>query len=232
MRSIGRRVSICTGLAPRLPRIALIYEEPDKGFFISLSRLQAGASPRSPAGITRRVEVRLLDLEDAEAKPRLVAPRKTGERYDVEHHPAFGGEDTLIIHTNADGAEDFKIMTAPLANPGRDEWRELVPHRPGTLLLDINVLRDWLVRLERTEGLPRIVVRRLASGEEHTIAFDEEAYSLGMAAGFEFDDRHPALRLFVDDDAERGLGLRHARRATRVCASARKCRPATIRRTT
>jgi oligopeptidase B len=164
----------------------LVYEEPDKGFFISLSRLQAGAFAAISGGDHETSEVHLLDLKDAEAKPRLVAPRKTGERYDVEHHPAFGGEDTLIIHTNADGAEDFKIMSAPLANPGREAWRELVPHRPGTLLLDINVLRDWLVRLERTEGLPRIVVRPLDEGPEHTIEFAEEAYSLGMSAGFEF----------------------------------------------
>src|SRR4029079_6507567 len=41
--------------------------------------------------------------------------------------------------------------------------------------------------LERAEGLPRIVVRRLADGEVHTIAFDEEAYSLGLIGGYEFD---------------------------------------------
>ena len=29
--------------------------------------------------------------------------------------------------------------------------------------------------------------RELASGDEHTIAFDEEAYSLGLAGGYEFD---------------------------------------------
>jgi oligopeptidase B len=165
----------------------LIYEEPDKGFFISLSRLQAGAFAAISGGDHETSEVRLLDLEDAEAKPRLVAPRKTGERYDVEHHPAIGGEPTLIIHTNADGAEDFKIMTAPLAQPDRAAWRELISHRPGTLLLDINVLRDWLVRLERIEGLPRIVVRKHGDGSEHTIKFAEEAYSLGISPGFEFD---------------------------------------------
>jgi protease II len=38
------------------------------------------------------------------------------------------------------------------------------------------------VRLERKDGLPRIVVRDRATGEEHTIAFDEEAYSLGLSA--------------------------------------------------
>ena len=48
------------------------------------------------------------------------------------------------------------------------------------------VLADWLIRLERADSLPRIVVRRLGSGEEHTIAFDEEAYSLGVEHGYEF----------------------------------------------
>jgi oligopeptidase B len=165
----------------------LIYDEPDKGFFISLSKLQAGALATISGGDHETSEVHLLDLEDAGAKPRLVAPRKVGERYEVEHHPALNGEPTLIIHTNADRAEDFKIMTAPLANPGRAAWRELIPHRPGTLLLDVNVVRNWLVRLERTEGLPRIVVRQLGDGSEHTIQFAEEAYSLGMSPGFEFD---------------------------------------------
>jgi oligopeptidase B len=44
-----------------------------------------------------------------------------------------------------------------------------------------------MVRLERANSLPRIVVRALADGDEHTIAFEEEAYSLGMGAGYEFD---------------------------------------------
>jgi oligopeptidase B len=48
------------------------------------------------------------------------------------------------------------------------------------------VLQDWLIRLERENGLPRIVVRRLDSGEEHTIAFAEDAYALGIDDGYEF----------------------------------------------
>jgi oligopeptidase B len=165
----------------------LVYEEPDKGFFISLTELQAGAYAAISGGDHETSEVHLLDLADPAATPRLVAPRKTGERYDVEHHPGFGGEATLIIHTNAEGAEDFKLMIAPLANPDRVSWRELVPHRPGTLVLDVLLFRDWLARLERSEGLPRIVVRNLGDQSEHTIEFTEEAYSLGMSAGFEFE---------------------------------------------
>ena len=56
----------------------------------------------------------------------------------------------------------------------------------GIYLLSFVVLADWLIRLEREDGLPRIVVRHLGSGEEHAIAFAEEAYSLGMDGGYEF----------------------------------------------
>jgi len=47
--------------------------------------------------------------------------------------------------------------------------------------------KDHLVRLERENGLPRIVIRRFADGTEHEIAFAEEAYALGMSPGFEYD---------------------------------------------
>ena len=66
-------------------------------------------------------------------------------------------------------------------------WREILPHTPGRLILDIVAFTGHLVRLEREDGLPRIVIRRLADGVEHAIAFDEEAYALGMSAGYEFD---------------------------------------------
>jgi oligopeptidase B len=164
----------------------LIYEEADKGFFVSVHTLHARKFAAIAAGDNETSEVRLIDLTNPEAPLRLVAPRKVGERYGVEHHPALDGKSTLVIETNADGAEDFKIMLAPEAAPARENWRELIPHRPGTLILDVAVFRDWLVRLERADSLPRIVVRRIADGSEHTIAFAEEAYSLGFDPGFEF----------------------------------------------
>jgi oligopeptidase B len=62
-----------------------------------------------------------------------------------------------------------------------------VPHQPGRLILGHVAFARHLVRLERVDGLPRIVIRRLADGAEHAISFDEEAYSLGLVGGFEFD---------------------------------------------
>lgn len=164
----------------------LIYEEQDKGFFVSIDALRSRLYGCIASGDHETSEVRLLDLADPAAAPRLIAPRKVGERYAIDHHPGFGGAPKLIVFTNANGAEDFKIALAPFDAPDRANWRDLVPHRAGTIILGVEIFRDWLVRLERTEGLPRIVVRRLADGAEHSIAFEEEAYALGIGAGFEF----------------------------------------------
>ena len=163
-----------------------VFTEADPGFFISIGRHSSGRFGDISAHDHETSEAWLIDLSAPDAEPTLVAARQTGVQYEVEHHPAFNGGPALIIRTNADGAEDFKIVWSPLATPGRAYWRDLVPHRPGVYILSFMVLEDWLIRLEREDGLPRIVVRRLASGEEHVIAFAEEAYSLGIDGGYEF----------------------------------------------
>lgn len=165
----------------------LIYEEPDCGFFVSVSDTQAGQIAEIASHDHETSQAWTIDLADAQAMPVLVAEREPLVQYDVDHHPSLFGTDALIFRTNADGAEDFKVSWTPRATPGRAHWRDLIPHRPGIYILDVTVCRDWLVRLEREEGLPRIVVRNLHSGDEHTISFDEEAYSLGVDAGYEFD---------------------------------------------
>lgn len=163
-----------------------VFAEADSGLFISVGRHASGRFGDISAHDHETSEVWLLDLGAPVAEPTLVAARETGVQYEVEHHPAFNGGPALVIRTNADGAEDFKIAWTPLATPGRAYWRDLVPHCSGVYVLSFMVLRDWLIRLEREDGLPRIVVRRLETGEEHVIAFAEEAYSLGIDGGYEF----------------------------------------------
>ncbi|WP_051094268.1 S9 family peptidase [Kaistia granuli] len=162
----------------------LVFEEKDPGFFLGVGQTQSARYILIDSHDHETSEVHLLDAEDPTGAPRLIAARQTAEEYSVDHNG-----DTLYILTNAGGAEDYKIVTAPVATPGRENWGDLVPHNPGTLILGMTVYQDYLVRLERFAGLPRIVVRALATGEEHAIAFDEEAYSLGMGDGYEFDTK-------------------------------------------
>lgn len=77
-------------------------------------------------------------------------------------------------------------MSATAEAPGKAHWRELVPHVPGRLILSVLSFRIFLVRLERAEGLPSIVVRDRATGEEHAIVFPKKAYNLGRAGSYEY----------------------------------------------
>ena len=157
-----------------------IYEEDDAGFFVSVSRTLSGGYIVVDSHDHQTSEVRLIDAHDPTGEPRLVAERIEAEEYDVAHHT-----DALYIRTNRE-ARDFRIVRAPIDAPRRENWEDIVPHRPGVLIVDVAVFADFLVWLEREAALPRIVVRRLADGDEHVIAFDEEAYALGLSEGYEF----------------------------------------------
>jgi oligopeptidase B len=160
----------------------LIHEQPDPAYFLGLSETQSRRFLLLNASDHETAEIRLIDTLDAPAPPRLVSAREPEHDYSVEHH-----EDRLIILTNSDGAEDYRIVEAPIDSPGREHWREIEPHRPGRLILEIVAFKRHLVRLEREDGLPRIVIRRFADGAEHEIAFAEEAYALGISPGYEYD---------------------------------------------
>lgn len=160
----------------------LLHEEADAGMFVDIDETQSGRFLLISISDHETSEIRVVDLDEPEAMPVTVAPREAGRQYSVEHH----GDDFLIL-TNADGAEDFKIVTAPVGDPSPSNWRDLVPHKPGRLILSHLCLEGRLIRLEREDGLPRIVIRDLATGAESSIAFDEEAYGLGIDAGYEFE---------------------------------------------
>ena len=161
---------------------ALVHEQPDPAYFLGLSETQSGRYLLLNASDHETAEIRLVDTKDLSAAPRLVSAREPEHDYSVEHH-----DDRLIILTNSDGAEDYRIVEAPIETPGREHWREIEPHRPGRLILEIVAFKHHLVRLEREDGLPRIVIRLFADGAEHEIAFAEETYALGISPGYEYD---------------------------------------------
>ena len=78
-------------------------------------------------------------------------------------------------------------METPFDRPERENWREVVPHTPGRLILNHMAFARHLVWLERENGLPQIKIRDRRTGEEHAIAFAEEAFSLGLSGAAEYD---------------------------------------------
>jgi oligopeptidase B len=160
----------------------LVYEEKDSGWFTSIHESSSGRYCVIASGDHETSEQRLIELADPLARPRLVTTRQEGVQYSVNDRG-----DQLFILTNADGAIDFKVMTAPLDAPERTNWRDLIPYREGIYVLDLEIFSGHMVRLERANALPAIVIRDFESGDEHAIAFDEAAYSLDTLGSYEFE---------------------------------------------
>jgi len=160
----------------------LIYEENDPRFYVGVGKSLDGETIEISTGMNDEDEVRLLPAHDPFAKAVLVSPRREGHEYSV-----IPAGDTLFVVTNSEGSENYRIMTAPAATPQEENWQELIPHRENVKIASVLVFKNHMVRLETENALPRIVVRELSSNEEHTIDFDEEAYSLGIREGYEFD---------------------------------------------
>ncbi|SNY92763.1 oligopeptidase B [Cohaesibacter sp. ES.047] len=161
---------------------ALIYEESDAGFFVGIGESQSGDYIIIDCHDHETSECYLLDAKDNAAKPKLVAPREPGIEYSIDE-----GLGVLYILTNADDAEDYKLVTAAPNQPGRAHWQDLVPHESGRLILSHGIYKNHLAWIERTNGLPRIQIRNVTNGAQHAIAFEEEAYALGLQGSLEFD---------------------------------------------
>ncbi len=159
----------------------LVYEEADSGFFVSLGVTRDRRFVVISTGDHVTSEVHLVDAARPTEPPRLVAARQHGIEYQVQTQG-----DELVILTNADGAEDFKIVRAPLATPQREHWRDWIPHVAGRLIERVLCFAGEVVRLDRDAGLQRIVIHH-ADGTEHTVGFDEAVYALGVSGGYEYD---------------------------------------------
>jgi oligopeptidase B len=159
----------------------LVFEEHDPGFFVTLGLTENRRFITITTGDHVTNEVHLIPAASPETPARVVAPREPGLEYRVHQQ----GDD-LVIVTNADGAEDFKIVRVSSGDAGRANWRDWAAHVPGRLIEDIVCFAGEVAVLEREGGLPRIVVRH-RDGSEHVIAFDEPVYALGLQPGFEYD---------------------------------------------
>ena len=160
----------------------LIFEEKDPGFFLGVG----GSSLNDVIYIDihdhETSEVWLIPAKEPMATPKCVRKRQKGVEYSLTE-----GGDIFYILTNIDGAKDFKIMSAPFDKPTEENWVEVVPHQPSRLILAHDAYKNFLVWLERRDGLPRIELLDRRDGLIHAIAFEEETYSLTLHGAAEYD---------------------------------------------
>lgn len=195
----------------------LVFQEDDDRFYVSVARTRTDRYLVIMAGSKMTSEAWLIGADEPTGPPRVVEPREQGHEYHIEHHVGQGG-DRLLVLTNADGAENFKLMTTPTGDPGRASWTELLPHRADVRLDDVDAFMGHVVISERADGLERIRVIELAGdgalASDHVIAMPEEVYSASVGGNPEFDTttlRYRYTSLVSPPSAyDYDIGTRHA----------------------
>jgi len=149
----------------------LIYEEKDELFDIGVDRTRDNTVILLGAYSKTSTEFRYIPANDANAAWKVIVPRQADHEYDVDHRG-----DLFYIRTNK-GAKNFRVVTAPVADPSEQNWKELIAHRPAVKVEAIELFADHAVASEWENGLQQIEVINLKDNSRHRIAFPEPVYS-------------------------------------------------------
>jgi oligopeptidase B len=159
----------------------LLYAETDELFRLGVWRSRSRRYLFSMSRSFTSAEARFLPADEPTGSWTLIAPREKDHEYEVDH-----GGDLFYIRTNGDGLRNFRLVAAPVGDPGRRRWRELIPHREHVMLEDVDVFAHHYVVHEREDGLIRLRVTELAFGASHHVEFPEPTYDVAPEPNAEF----------------------------------------------
>ncbi|MCJ8323098.1 MAG: S9 family peptidase [Rhizobiales bacterium] len=158
------------------------FHESDAGLFVNVGKTQDGAYIIINAADHESSELHYIDAARPMDKPKVFLKRSALHEYSVEHHNGY-----FYILSNYNNREDFAIFKTKFGESEAINWQEVVPHAAGTLIISCGMLKNWLIWLQRKNGLPSILALNLQTLEQHEVGFDEQAYALGLSLGLEFD---------------------------------------------
>ncbi|HWX53483.1 MAG TPA: S9 family peptidase [Verrucomicrobiae bacterium] len=161
----------------------LVYEEKDERFDVSAEKSRSGKYIFLTLGSHTTSEVRYLDASNPAGAWKTIAPREQ----DIEYYPDHIG-DKFYIRTN-DKGRTYRLVSAPVSDPGKKNWKEVVPVRADVMLSDFEPFQDFYVLVERENGLPQLTVVDLGSGARHRITYPEPVYTAFPQINREFKTR-------------------------------------------
>jgi oligopeptidase B len=164
-------------------RDVIVYQEDDERFGVGVDLTRSEKYLIIHAASKLTSEVRLLDATRPEGDFTLVAARRPGVEYEVEHQVLADGTDRLLILHN-DGALNFELAEAPVSDPA--SWTPLIAHRADTRLLNVDAFAGHLVVYLRRDGLTGLQIIG-TDGHEHEVAFPEPIYQVGPAGNPEYE---------------------------------------------
>ena len=159
----------------------LMYHEKDETQYAFLSKTKSDQYILINCAYTQTVEVLYLDADQPTGTFQSIRPREAGFFYEISHR-----DDKFLIKTNWN-APNFRLMEAPVSDPRRENWKDVLPHREDVLLDGLTVFKDYLVTAERKGGLSQIHVIRWSDHADHYIEVGEPSYSAMIDNNPEYD---------------------------------------------
>lgn len=159
----------------------LVFQEDDEMFVAYVFKTKSKRFLMIVSAQTITQEYRYLDADEPQKEFKVFLPREREHEYHIDHH-----DDRFIIRTNHQ-AKNFRLMSTPVAQPQREHWREIIPHRDDVYLGDCELFKDYFVLEERARGLTQIRVVSWSGGTDYHLAFDEPAYRAALGANPELD---------------------------------------------
>jgi oligopeptidase B len=161
---------------------ALVYFEKDDTYSVFIYKEKSKKYLVIGSSSTLTTEFRILDAKKPEGEFTVFQKRTRGMEYSISHYG-----DNFYIVTNKDKATNFKLMVTPEGKTGKENWKDLIPHREDVLLEDVDIFKNYLVISERSDGLNKIRIRPWDGEGEYYLPFDSETYTAGTSTNPDFD---------------------------------------------
>ncbi len=159
----------------------LLFEEKDELYRIWTYRSSDKKLIFMQSGSSITNEAHYILSDQPASAFSLLYPREVGHEFSVDHR-----EGLFYVRTNR-GAKNFRLVTAPDADPQPKNWKELLPHRPKVKLEGVSLFKNHAVFVERENGLIRLVVYDFRTEQSKNIDFPEPVYSAFPSNNPEFN---------------------------------------------
>jgi oligopeptidase B len=152
---------------------ALVYEEKDEAFHLSVSASRSGKFIFIQAQSAITTEILAIDATSPATPPVPVLAREQGVEYYVDHAGNF-----LYLLSNRK-AQNFQLLRCPTALNSAQACDTVVEHDPNVTLSNLSGFEDFIVLEERRGGITTLRVR-WHDGKEKFIPFPESSYTASL----------------------------------------------------
>jgi oligopeptidase B len=159
----------------------LVHEETDEAYFLGLSKTRDERYLLLELGSMVSSEIHYLDALRPQGTFTLIQPREKKIEYSVEHREGW-----FWIVTNADGATNFKLVKAPVAQCGRPHWQEVLPYDASLKIDAAEPFQNHVVLVGRKGGFRALIVLQPESGERYEVSFPDAVYTAALESNPEY----------------------------------------------